>query len=257
MTKIHFIKDNKDNVVEINNIGMKNIPISKDLTLMSNNTCLYKGKIYNWAVNIVPITLDINKILIIVKDTEILHIERVSNQFPFYFILDDFILDDKSWKYLPVYEYYGGVTESDIYKDMGLSESASIRDFKTRGRQITYLLNSLAKDRESVITENGEIYTEYGGMIVRHGRKHRKFVFDDTGCCSVFVPNFDSRIAIVKDRKSNRIIFKEGNDVLITEKARVLGGDIIKASKVSVLDLEDKTASTMISKIIDRECKGE
>lgn len=176
----------------------------------------------------------------------------VGNQFPFYFILDD-----KSWKYLPVYEYYGGVTESDIYKDMGLSESASLRDFKTRGRQITYLLNSLAKDRESVITENGEIYTEYGGMIVRHGRKHRKFVFDDTGCCSVFVPNFDSRIAIVKERKSNRIIFKEGNDVLISEKARVLGGDILKASKVSVLDLKDKTASTMISKIIDRECKGD
>ena len=254
MTKIHFIKDNKDNVVEIDSIGMKNIPISKDLTLISNDTCLYKGKIYNWAVNIVSITLDIDAILVLAidKNTEILHTERVSNQFPF-----QFILDDKSWKYLPVYEYYGGVTESNIYKDMGLSESASLRDFKTRGRQIAYLLNSLAKDRESVITENGEIYTEYGGMIVRHGRKHRKFVFDDTGCCSVFVPNFDSRIAIVKDRKSNRIIFKEGNDVLITEKARVLGGDIVKASKVSVLDLEDKTASTMINKIIDRECKGD
>ena len=52
-------------------------------------------------------------------------------------------------------------------------------------------------------------------------------------------------------------LVKEGNDVLISEKARVLGGDIIKASKVSVLDLEDKTASTMISKIIDRECKGD
>ena len=92
-------------------------------------------------------------------------------------------------------------------------------------------------------------------MIVRHGhgRKHRKFVFDDTGCCSVFVPNFDSRIAIVK-QKANRIIFKEG-DVLITGKSRILGG--VKASKVSVLDLEDKTASTMISKIIDRECKGD
>lgn len=252
MTKIHFIKDNKDNVVEINNIGMKNIPISKDLTLISNDTCLYKGKMYSWSVNILATTLDIDEILVIDEDTGRWHGERVNSQFPFYNILDD-----KSWKYLPVYEYYGGVTESDIYKDMGLSESASIRDFKTRGRQITYLLNSLAKDRESVITENGEIYTEYCGMIVRHGRKHRKFVFDDTGCCSVFVPNFDTRIAIVKDRKSNRIIFKEGNDVLISEKARILGGDIIKASRVSVLDLEDKTASTMISKIIDRECKGD
>ena len=252
MTKLHFIKDNKDNIVEIDNIGMKNIPISKDLTLMSNDTCLYKGKMYSWSVNLLATSLDIAAILVIDENTGRWHEERVSNQFPFYFILDD-----KSWKYLPVYEYYGGVTESDIYKDMGLSESASIRDFKTRGRQISYLLNSLAKDRESVITENGEIYTEYGGMIVRHGRKHRKFVFDDTGCCSVFVPNFNSHIAIVKDRKSNRILFKEGNDVLISEKARVLGGDIVKASKVSVLDLEDRTASTMISKIIDRECKGD
>src|SRR5574344_1526963 len=141
MTKIHVIKDNKDNVVENNNIGMNNIPISKDLTLMSNDTCLYKGKMYSWSVNILSTTLDIDSILVIDEDTGIWHRERVSNQFPFYFILDD-----KSWKYLPVYEYYGGVTESDIYKDMGLSESASIRDFKTRGRQITYLLNSLAKD---------------------------------------------------------------------------------------------------------------
>lgn len=253
MTKIHFIKDKTRTTVEIDSIGMKNIPISKDLTLISSDICLYKGKMYNWGINIVSTriinVLDVNAILVIDKDSGILHAERVGNKFPFYIILDN-----KSWKYLPVYEYYGGVTESDIYKDMGLSESASIRDFKTRGRQIVYLLNSLAKDRESVITENGEIYTEYGGMIIRHGRKHRKFVFDDTGCCSVFVPNFDSHIAIVK-QKANRIIFKEGNDVLITEKARVLGG--VKASKVSVLDLEDKTASNMISKIIDRECKGD
>lgn len=253
MTKIHFIKENKDHLVEIDNIGMKNIPISKDLTLISSDTCLYKGKMYNWGVNIVSSAiinvLDVNAILVIDKDSGILHAEKVGNRFPFYIILDS-----KSWKYLPVYEYYGGITASDIYKDMGLSESASIRDFKTRGRQIVYLLSSLAKDHESIVTENGEIYTEYGGMIVRHGRKHRKFVFDDTGCCSVFVPNFDSRIAIVK-QKANRIIFKEGNDVLITGKSRILGG--VKASKVSVLDLEAKTASTMISKIIDRECKGD
>ena len=70
----------------------------------------------------------------------------------------------------------------------------------------------------------------------------------------MFVPNFDSRIAIVK-QKANRIIFKEGNDILITGKSHILGG--VKASKVSVLDLEDKTASTMINKIIDRECKGD
>ena len=65
MAKIHFIKDNKDNLVEIDNIGMKNIPISKDLTLMSNDTCLYKGKMYSWSVNIMSRTLDIDSILAI------------------------------------------------------------------------------------------------------------------------------------------------------------------------------------------------
>ena len=124
MAKTHFIKDIKDNVVEISNIGMKNIPISKDLTLVSNDACLYKGKMYSWSVNIVSTTLDIDSILVIDEDTGKCHRERVNSQFPFYSILDD-----KSWKYLPVYEYYGGVTESHIYKDMVLSESASIRYF--------------------------------------------------------------------------------------------------------------------------------
>ena len=79
MAKIHFIKDNKDNVVEINNIGMKNIPISKDLTLISNDTCLYKGKMYSWSVNILATTLDIDEILVIDEDTGRWHGERVNS----------------------------------------------------------------------------------------------------------------------------------------------------------------------------------
>lgn len=230
MTEVCFITKNEVRIVTVE-VGMKRIPITKDLCLISGNECEYKGVKYKWRFGI------LSGIFVVVEDenSKLVHIEKMCAGFPF-----SIIKDKNLWRFIPKYDgYYNKVTESRIYEDMGLSEEDSIKEFKTRGRILRYILDSMAKDHYSIVDSDNGIHTAYGGMIVSH-RRSRPFKLDNTGCCGVFIGKYNSKIAVIpKDsKKANHIIFIEDGKPMITSNSYNKSG--VKCSKTEFINDTDK-----------------
>lgn len=244
MTKVIFIT--KANTVELVNIidqlGMKRIPISKDLYLTSSDRCEYESKEYSWKYS-----KESSSIIVLDDDKQPIHKEIICEEFPI-----DIIRNDNLWKFLPKTKsgvFYKSMSKTYLYFTLGLrDENTSLKEFKTRGRILRYILDSMAKDHYSIVDTDNGIHTAYGGMIVSH-RKSRPFRLDNTGCCGVFIGKYNSKIAVIpKDsRKANRIIFMEDGKPMITSNSYNKSG--VKCSKTEFIDDTDEVNENVSKKI--------